>query len=103
MTQLVSLSGFDFIFFPNILFVKSLPSTGNNLLCPAQGPTPPAAYILVQEEQYRSRYSHKVCPEDHGSCKIGTWATWVGQSLLPGGGAVLSTAGLGEKRHGDTK
>lgn len=27
----------------------------------------------------------------------------MGQSLLPGGGAILSTAGLGEKRHGDTR
>lgn len=25
-----------------------------------------------------------MCPEDHGSCNVGAWATWKGQSLLPG-------------------
>lgn len=77
MTQLISLSGFDFIFFHNMLLVKSLPSASNGLLCPAQGPTPPATYTLLQEGQYQSRYSHRVCPEDHRLCEVGARATWM--------------------------
>lgn len=48
-------SGFDFIFSPNMPLVKSLPSSlrystgaSNSLFHPAQGPTPPATYTLVQ-------------------------------------------------------
>lgn len=103
MTQLVSLSGFDFIFSPNMLLVKSLPSASDGLVCPAQGPTPPTTYTLVQEGKYQRRYSHRVCPEDHRSCKVGAWATWMGRVYFLEEVLFYLLQVLGKKRHGDMK